>query len=218
MENIDHKKQIKNEIMERYNQEASGCCTSLSCGQPLYFLDPKPEENLLDIGYGLGMEMMKASAMVGEEGKVYGIDVSPAMQKAAAQTAQEQGINNCEFLSGEAENIPIKDQMVDGVFSNCVINHSLDKLKVYKEIYRVLKPGGRFVISDIYAKKELPEEIRNDPNMWAQCIGGAITKEEYLDAIQSAGFKSVSIIQENLSPKKAQYGIYNFTIKAVKEC
>lgn len=204
-----------NEINSRYTNE-SGSCSNLSCGSNLDLLNIEKGENILDLGCGRGNETIQAAILTGIEGKAVGIDITQAMIDAAHANAESIGISNAWFIKGDIENIPFDEAVFDAVISNCVINHVKGKNKVYSEILRVLKRGGRFVISDVVSKNPLPEEIKNDPEAWAQCFGGAITEKEYLDSIISAGFTNIEILKRREYLKNG-YDFISLTIRATKQ-
>jgi ubiquinone/menaquinone biosynthesis C-methylase UbiE len=209
--NMDFRKRIT----ERYDSESQQC-SSLGCGDPLAHLALRPGETIIDIGCGNGNEMIRASHEVGTDGHVMGIDLSPRMLIEARRSARNQGLGNCRFIYASADRIPLRAGIADAVMSNCSINHAPDKWLVFSEIYRVLRPAGRLVVSDIYSSEALPDNIRNDPDMWAQCLGGAITRKEYLGAMTSAGFTDIRVVNEETSRKKARFGIFTFTVVARK--
>lgn len=163
-----------NKIQARYTKESSNSC-NLSCGSNLDFLKIMPGENVLDLGCGRGNETIQAAMQTGPEGKAVGLDITQAMIDTAHSNAEGIGVSNVWFIKGDIENLPFDDAVFDAVMSNCVINHAKSKNKVYSEIFRVLKNGGRFVISDAVTKKPLPPEVKNNPEAWAQCFGGAVT-------------------------------------------
>ena len=152
---------------------------------------------MLDLGSGCGIDVFLAAKKVGLKGKVIGVDMTGEMVKRAMDTASEYGYGNVEFRLGEIENLPIEDASVDVVISNCVINLSPDKPRVFREVYRVLKPGGRIMISDLVTEGELPEEVRKSFEAWAGCIAGALEKSKYLRSIAKAGFRDVMIVSES---------------------
>lgn len=202
-------------IQSRYTKESSSNC-SLSCASNLDFLKITSGENILDLGCGRGNETIHAALITGSEGKVTGLDITQAMIDAARVHAEEMGVTNVSFVLGDIENLPFDHDMFDAVISNCVINHAKSKGKVYQEIYRVLKYGGRFIISDAVSKVDLPPGVKNDPEAWAQCFGGAITEKEYLDSIIAAGFNHIDILKRREYVKNG-YDFISLTIMAVKE-
>jgi arsenite methyltransferase len=168
----------------------------LGCGNPVALASLKKGETVLDLGSGAGIDAFLASKRVGPSGKVIGIDITKEMLERAKAIASEHGYKNVEFRLGEVENIPVKDGTVDVIISNCVINLAPDKLKVFKEAYRVLKPNGRLIVSDLVLETDLPEEFRNSYDAWAECIAGALVKSDYLNKIVSAGFKDVKVASQ----------------------
>jgi arsenite methyltransferase len=206
--------QLHQEIQDRYEAEATSCC-SLGCGSTLEALNISHGEKILDLGCGRGEETLQAAHMVGSDGLATGMDLTEAMVIKARANAEQVGAGNAEFVQGDIEALPFPDNRFDGVMSNCVINHAPDKLKVYREIRRVLREGGRFVVADAVTKESLPENVKNDPQAWAQCYGGAITESEYLEAIQKAGFSEVYILSRREYIKNG-YDFISLTIKAVK--
>uniref|UniRef100_A0A7C3IY40 Arsenite methyltransferase n=1 Tax=Candidatus Methanomethylicus mesodigestus TaxID=1867258 RepID=A0A7C3IY40_9CREN len=169
----------------------------LGCGNPVGIASLSQGETVLDLGSGGGFDCFLASRRVGKEGKVIGVDMTPEMLEIARQNALKGGYTNVEFRLGEIENLPVADLAVDAVISNCVINLSPEKDRVFREAYRVLKHGGRLIVSDIMLEGNLPPSIRSSSSAYIACIGGALTKEEYLSKIESAGFKDIEIVSEN---------------------
>ena len=180
-------------IQKRYSIE-SGQVNNLSCGGNIDFLDINPGEKILDLGCGRGRETFQAAELTGALGSAYGLDLTQEMVDKANSYAIENGIKNVFFIKGNIEALPYEDNTFDAVISSCVINHARNKRAVYMEIYRVLKSGGRFVISDAVTKYPLPAEVKNDPEAWAQCFGGTITENEYISSINDAGFKNLEIL------------------------
>ena len=172
-----------------------------ACGNPTAIAGLREGETVLDLGSGGGLDALLASKRVGSTGKVIGVDMTPEMIELATRNVEETGVDNIEFRKGEIENLPVDDGVVDVIISNCVINLSPDKDKVFSEAYRVLKPSGRITVSDIVTDGQLPEEIRNDPDKWAECVAGALDQEEYLEKIRNAGFKDVKILSRRGSNK-----------------
>jgi arsenite methyltransferase len=173
-----------------------GANLGLGCGNPVALASLKMGESVLDLGSGAGFDCFLAADKVGKEGKVIGVDMTPEMVKKARKNALKGNYTNIEFRLGDIENIPADNNDFDAVISNCVINLSIDKGKVFKEAFRVLKPGGRLMVSDIVLLKELPEELRNSIDAYIGCMAGAILKDEYLEAIEHAGFHEVQILDE----------------------
>jgi len=164
---------------------------SLGCGNPLAMAGLQPGETVLDIGSGGGIDVFLAANRVGPTGHVIGVDMTPAMLKRARESALKNGYSQVEFRQGDAEKLPVEDNSVDVVISNCVINLTEDKSQAFQEIFRVLKPGGRMEISDVVAAHSLPEVVRNNPNQWSACVSGALPEKEYLDLILYAGFTNL---------------------------
>lgn len=166
---------------------------ALGCGNPIALGSLQEGDTVLDLGSGGGFDCFLASRKVGETGKVIGIDLTPEMIETASSNAKSQGFKNVEFRLGEIENMPVDDNSVDVVISNCVINLSTDKQKVFQEIYRILKPGGRIAISDIALLEDLPKEIRDNMDFYAGCVSGALLVDEYKNIVESSGIKDVKI-------------------------
>ena len=173
----------------------------LSCGNPLAFGHIQEGDVVLDLGSGAGKDVFLAAEKVGAGGRVIGVDMTPEMLALARRNAvrffETTGLANVEFREGKIEDLPVDDASVDVVISNCVINLSPDKTRVFREIRRVLKPGGRMIVSDIVLNRPLPESARNDPDLYAACIAGALLRDEYLQAIRDAGFDEVEILSDH---------------------
>lgn len=165
----------------------------LGCGLPTQFAGIKPGDTVIDLGSGAGNDCFVARAESGETGKVIGIDFTPTMINKARMNADKLGFNNVEFREGDIEDMPVADSVADVVISNCVLNLAPDKDAVVKEIYRVLKPGGHFSISDVVLIGQLPDELRNDAEMYVGCVAGAIQKDLYLGIIEDIGFTEVMV-------------------------
>jgi len=174
----------------------------LSCGNPVAFSEIRSGDIVLDLGSGGGKDVFLAAAEVGPGGRAIGVDMTPEMlelaRRNAEQFAQTTGLTNVEFREGHIEDLPAEDASVDLVLSNCVINLSPDKPAVFREVHRVLKSGGRMVVSDIVLNRDLPEAIKNSSEFYAACISGAMRKEDYLAAIEAAGFATVEVLAEVL--------------------
>ncbi|MFQ5604892.1 MAG: arsenite methyltransferase [bacterium] len=166
---------------------------TFGCGAPLEQVAMKEGDVVLDLGSGAGLDVLIASRKVGQSGKVIGIDMTPEMIQKAEENARKAGVNNVEFRLGEMENMPVEDDSVDWIISNCVINLSPDKPRVFREAFRVLKPSGKMVISDMVAEG-LSQEVRSNLAWWAGCVGGALSEPDYLRAIQEAGFREVKVL------------------------
>jgi len=165
-----------------------GANLNLGCGNPTASADLKEGETVLDLGSGAGIDCFLAANRVGESGKVIGVDMTYQMLDKARENALKGDFENVEFRLGEIENLPVADNSVDVIISNCVINLSTDKKRVYQEVYRVLKPGGRIIVSDIVLHKELPESIKQNMKAYAGCVAGAMLKDDYLSVIKEVGF------------------------------
>ncbi len=166
---------------------------SLGCGNPTALIDLRPGETVLDLGSGGGIDVLLSARHVGPTGKAYGLDMTDDMLALARENQKQAGVANVEFLKGEIENIPLPDNTVDVIISNCVINLSADKDRVLREAFRVLKPGGRFAVSDVVVRGSVPEEVRKSMLLWVGCIAGALEETEYIGKLTSAGFDAVSI-------------------------
>lgn len=177
-----------------------GANLGLGCGNPVALASLKEGEVVLDLGSGAGFDCFLAAQKVGKKGKVIGVDMTPEMVEKARDNARKGGYENVEFRLGEIENLPVADNYGDVVISNCVINLSPDKNRVFAEAFRVLKPTGRLMISDIVLLRELPDFIKNSVEAYIGCLSGAILKDEYIKAIKEAGFQDVKIIDETHFP------------------
>lgn len=166
---------------------------SLGCGNPTALIDLRPGETVLDLGSGGGIDVLLSAKRVGPTGKAYGLDMTDDMLALARENQRQAGVTNVEFLKGEIENIPLPDNSVDVIISNCVINLSLDKDRVLSEAFRVLKPGGRFAVSDVVVRGSVPDEVRKSMLLWVGCIAGALEESQYIEKLTSAGFVTVSI-------------------------
>jgi arsenite methyltransferase len=169
----------------------------LGCGNPTALAEIKLGETVLDLGSGGGIDVFLASQKVGENGEVIGVDMTPNMLQTAEKNAKEYGYKNVKFKLGEIENLPIEENCVDVIISNCVINLTPNKPRAYSEAFRVLKTDGRILISDLVTEGFIPEEIRRSFHAWSDCIAGAMDKEEYLDTIRKAGFNNVEVLEEH---------------------
>jgi len=177
-----------------------GANLGLGCGNPVALASLREGETVLDLGSGAGFDCFLAANKVGENGRVIGVDMTPEMIEKARENTEEGDYRNVEFRLGEIENLPVADNSVDIVISNCVINLSPDKRRVFMEAFRVLKPGGRLMVSDMVLLKELPDFIKNSIEAYIGCLSGAIMKDEYTEAIKAAGFQEVRIIDETSFP------------------
>ena len=177
-----------------------GANLGLGCGNPVALASLREEETVLDLGSGAGFDCFLAANKVGKSGKVIGVDMTPEMLEKARENAKKGGYSNVEFRLGEIENLPVADNSVDVMISNCVINLSPDKRRVFAEAYRVLRPNGRLMVSDIVLLKELPAFVMNSLEAYVSCVSGAMIREEYLRTIENAGFKQVKIVDETVYP------------------
>jgi arsenite methyltransferase len=166
---------------------------SLGCGNPTALIDLRPGETVLDLGSGGGIDVLLSARRVGPSGKAYGLDMTDEMLALARENQRQAGVENVEFLKGEIENIPLPDNSVDVVISNCVINLSSDKSRVLREAFRVLRPGGRFAVSDVVARGAVPDVVRKSMMLWVGCIAGALEEQDYIAKLAAAGFKDISI-------------------------
>jgi len=230
---MKNNKEIKKIVKEGYKKIAvgsSGCCgcdnskniaksigysdddiavgeganLGLGCGNPVAMSKIKEGDIVLDLGCGAGFDCFLASKRVGKDGKVIGVDMTEEMIRKAKLNTEKRGVKNVEFLFAEIENLPIKDNSVDIIITNCVINLTPDKTKTFQEAYRVLKKGGKMYISDIVLLKELSKEQKEDKDLLTGCVAGALLKEDYLDKIEKVGF-NVHILGENKEISKQQY-------------
>lgn len=234
MEEKNVKKIVKESYSEIARKKGCGCCGNfdekeiaqsigyseeeintaseanfgLGCGNPVALANLKEGDVVLDLGSGAGFDSFLAAKKVGDTSKIIGVDMTEDMINKANELASKYGYNNVEFRLGDIEKLPLEDESVDVVISNCVINLAPDKLKVFKEAYRVLKPDGKMFVSDIVLLEELTREQRNNDELIAGCVGGALLKEEYLKIIKNAGF-SFNILDEDKEISKRQYQGFN---------
>jgi len=166
---------------------------SLGCGNPTALAELKPGETVLDLGSGGGIDVLLSARRVGPTGKAYGLDMTDEMLALAAENQRKSGLANVEFLKGEIEHIPLPDNSVDVIISNCVINLSGDKDQVLREAFRVLKPGGRFAVSDVVVRGEMPSSIRKNMELWAGCVAGALSEADYSNKLTSTGFVDIDL-------------------------
>lgn len=203
------------EIDKRYSSLAeSDCC--LSCGGAINYSDAREGEVCVDLGSGRGTDVLRLAEKTGKEGYVYGIDISEGMLRKARNTAERLNVKNAEFIFSPLEKLALADCIADLVISNCTINHSSDKQAVWNEISRILKPGGRFTVSDIYSQEPVPEEYRNDPEAVAECWAGSVTRDEYLRQLNNAGFSDITIIEESKPYNKGKVIVSSWTITGRK--
>ena len=166
---------------------------SLGCGNPTALADLRPGEVVLDLGSGGGIDVLLSARRVGPSGKAYGLDMTDEMLALAEENKRRSGLENAEFLKGEIENVPLPDDSVDVIISNCVINLSADKDRVLREAFRVLRPGGRFAVSDIVLRGQIPGELRENAGLWAGCFAGALEESDYRARLEAAGFTGVEV-------------------------
>ncbi len=173
-----------------------GSNLGLGCGNPVALASLKEGETVLDLGSGAGFDCFLAAQKVGKTGTIIGVDMTPEMIEKARENAEKGDYGNVEFRLGEIEYLPAADNSVDAVISNCVINLSVDKKQVFREAFRVLKPGGRLMVSDLVLYKKLPEFVKNSKEAYAGCVAGALLKDDYIEAVKAAGFADVKILDE----------------------
>ena len=166
---------------------------SLGCGNPTSLIDLHPGETVLDLGSGGGIDVLLSAKRVGPTGKAYGLDMTDDMLALARENQKQAGVTNVDFVKGEIENIPLADNSVDVIISNCVINLSADKDRVLREAFRVLKPGGRFAVSDVVVRGSVPEAVRKNMLLWVGCIAGALEESEYITKLTGAGFEDATV-------------------------
>ena len=198
-----------------------GAVMGLGCGNPVAITELKAGEVVLDLGSGAGIDVFLAATKVGPAGRAIGVDMSKEMVDKAKEIGKSYGYHNVEFRLGEIEKLPIDDGSVDVIISNCVINLSPDKSRVFREAYRVLKPGGRLIVSDIVSERVLPNEIKQDPDAWVACIAGALEQQEYLTKIKEAGFEDAQVVSKREfciegKKNKVTEKLLSITVKAYK--
>jgi arsenite methyltransferase len=203
------------EINRRYSDLAeSSCC--LSCGGAVNYSEVREGEICVDLGSGRGTDAIRLAETVGSGGRVYGIDISDGMIQKARDTASRLEVSNVEFIQSTLEKINLEDNCADLIISNCTINHSSDKQKVWNEVFRILKKGGRFVVSDIYALGQVPVEYRIDPVAISECWAGSVTRNEYLEQLRRAGFSEIKILEESSPYEKGKVVVSSWTIAGKK--
>jgi len=180
-----------------------GANLGLGCGNPVALASLKKGETVLDLGSGAGFDAFLAAAKVGKTGKIIGVDMTPAMLERARRNAARGGYTNVEFRKGEIEDLPVEDGAVDAIISNCVINLSPDKQSVFKEAFRVLRPGGRLMVSDLVLIKALPVSVKRSVEAYVGCLAGAVKKPAYVSFIKKAGFKNINILSQDHYPVEA---------------
>jgi ubiquinone/menaquinone biosynthesis C-methylase UbiE len=180
-------------VGEKNQLPEAAVLASLGCGNPTALAELKPGETVLDLGSGGGIDVLLSAKRVGPTGKAYGLDMTDEMLALARENQKKNAVENVEFLKGEIEDIPLPDASVDVIISNCVINLSADKDRVINEAFRVLKPGGRFAVSDVVVRGEVPAEVRHNVELWVGCIAGAMQETEYIQKLAQAGFVDISV-------------------------
>lgn len=207
--------EIKTAVQDRYTGLAA-CCSPLSCGAALDKAAPARGEVFVDLGCGRGQDVIRAAGRVGSSGEAVGIDISEGMLEKA-RASVPPFLQNVRFVSSDLEKLDLPDRFAHVLISNCTINHAPDKLAVYREIFRVLRDGGRFVVSDVIAERELPEDVRSDPKAWAACYGGAITEPEYMRAVHEAGFRRVEVLTRSEPYEKGSVMVRSLTIRGFRD-
>ncbi len=202
---------IRDAVAARYGGLA-GRDANLSCGGALDLLAPAPGEVVLDLGCGRGGDLLRALGLVGPGGAAVGVDASTKMVEAAR--ARLAAHRNASVVHGDLGAVPLPDAIADALLSNCAINHALDKAAVFREVKRLLRPGGRMVVSDVVSEAPLPESVRSDPAAWAACYGGAIPEAEYLAAIAAAGLREVRVLRRTAPYLKGGVEVLSLTVEA----
>lgn len=206
---------VVDQIARRYSGLAeSACC--LSCGGAVDRAKPWRGEFCVDLGSGRGTDVLRLAEEVGPDGFVWGIDIADGMLEKARATARRLGVAHVRFEKAELERLPIPSQSIDLVVSNCVLNHAKDKAAVWSEIERILKPGGRFVVSDIFSSAPVPDIFRHDPEAVAECWAGADTREVYLATVHGAGLRDVAVLEESAPYPKGSIEVLSFTLQGWK--
>ncbi|MEM2988118.1 MAG: arsenite methyltransferase [Candidatus Bathyarchaeia archaeon] len=214
---------VKSQIKNVPETVANSFC---GCGNPVLLADLRKGETVLDLGTGGGLDCFLAAEKVGREGKVIGIDLTEEMVKLAKKNATKLGVENVLFQLGDMEKLPVEDETVDVIISNCVINLALNKQQVFNEAYRVLKHGGRLVISDVVTEKRLPKRLEKSFEAYAACVGGALREKEYIQKIRQAGFRNIEILGKRKAQILRKKGdalseigdrVYHIDVKAIKD-
>jgi len=190
---------------DEMNAVPEGANLGLGCGNPAAIASLKEGDVVLDLGSGAGFDAFLAAKKVGKTGRVIGVDMTPEMLERARMNAKKGGFDNVEFRSGEIEKLPVENSVIDVIISNCVINLSPDKETVFKEAFRVLKSGGRLMVSDLVLAKDLPKQIKESVEAYVGCLAGAIKKDDYLGFIKQAGFQDIKVISEASYPVDAMF-------------
>ncbi|RQW03892.1 MAG: methyltransferase domain-containing protein [Calditrichaeota bacterium] len=208
--------QTNKEINIRYSVLAQDDSCCLSCGGALDKSEAGPGDVCVDLGSGRGTDALRLAEIVGDEGFVYGLDLSDGMIAKARKTAERMGVKNVEFIQTDLSGIPLEDKTVDIIISNCVLNHVSDKQQIWNEIYRILKKGGTFTVSDIYSSEPVPSEYANDPAAIAECWAGSVTREVYLETLANAGFDNIEILEESAPYEKGKILCSSWTIRGTR--
>lgn len=203
------------EIDKRYSELASSDCC-LSCGGAIDYSEAKIDEICVDLGSGRGTDVLRLAEIVGENGFAYGIDISEGMIEKATSNAKKFNVKNVKFVKSELEKIELPNKIANLVISNCTINHASNKNAVWSEVYRVLKGNGRFIVSDIYSTKTVPEKYKNDAVAVAECWAGSVTKDEYLKTLNDTGFENIKILEESKPYPKGKIEVVSITISGYK--
>jgi len=203
------------QIEVRYDSLADSCC-SLSCGGAIDHAKVQSGEVCIDLGSGRGTDVLRMAELTGDSGFAYGVDVTDAMLQKATKSAKKMAVANAKFVKSNLEDIQLDSGLADVIISNCTINHASDKQAVWNEIFRLLKPGGRFAVSDIYSTVEVPEKYKNDPAAVAECWAGSDTKEVYLQTVEKAGFKNIKLVEESKPYPKGDIEVVSITIVGQK--
>jgi ubiquinone/menaquinone biosynthesis C-methylase UbiE len=203
-------------VLEAQSVPTEAASLALGCGNPTGMAAILPGETVLDIGSGAGMDAFLAARQVGLQGKVIGVDMTPAMLDRARRAAIRAGLEQVEFRQGQAEALPVEDDSVDVIISNCVINLTEDKGLVFREAYRVLKPGGRLEVSDMVTDTSIPTALHADPNNWSGCVFGALPEQEYLDLVAQAGFHEIHSQRSQSQGEAEGIKLYSLAVSAKK--
>ncbi len=202
---------VSDAVNLRYSKLATTSCC-LSCGGAVRYSQAQIGEVCVDLGSGRGTDVLRLAEDVGADGYVYGIDISDGMIEKARRRAQQMGIAHAEFIQADLGALPLDDSTTDLVISNCTINHAENKQQVWNEIFRILKPGGRFVISDIYSTLAVPEQYRTDPEAVAEFWAGSVTRDAYVSQLAKAGFQDIEILEESEPYPKGSIEVVSWTI------
>ena len=212
-ENLPRPADLVRALDARYGALASQPA-SLSCGGALDVAAPREGETVVDLGCGRGADVLRAAELVGQRGLAIGVDANESMLAVARAAAG--GLPRVDFVRGDLAAVPLPTGHADVVVSDCAVNHAPDKGAVYREIHRLLRPGGRFAVSDVVAERPLPESVRRDPAAWAACYGGAIPEGEYLDAIAGAGFRSIRVVRRTAPYERGGVSVLSVTVAGTR--